>query len=314
MRVRGKVSHFGGPEDQGVSPDEGLAFIYEVSDAPRLFLPTQPPGTTGLARRLNPEMPYIAMRWDYDKTPKDMLLRIMCLVRAPKTGKIFFAKPADWGPHSDTDRIADISPGLMKALGIETDDEIEVLYPETERPVEDTQMAVVISSGHGKLVRGASGFIDEVDEARRMLPEIAAYLREQGWTVITFNDDTSTTQNENLNTIVNFHNKQTRDLDVSIHFNAFETTEGPMGTEVCYLTQETLAANVANAIALDGELLNRGPKKREDLFFLNNTDQPAILIETCFVDSLADTENYELHFFDICNAIAKAIVSNAAIT
>jgi hypothetical protein len=51
------------------------------------------------------------------------------LVRAPKTGKQFIAHPADWGPHEDTGRVADISPGLMQALGITTDDEVEVLYP-----------------------------------------------------------------------------------------------------------------------------------------------------------------------------------------
>jgi hypothetical protein len=46
-----------------------------------------------------------------------------------KNGNEFLAYPADWGPHEDTNRAADISPGLMDALGIETDDEIEVVYP-----------------------------------------------------------------------------------------------------------------------------------------------------------------------------------------
>ena len=35
--MTGKCSWFGGPEDDGVSPDEGLAFIYKVEDAPHLF-------------------------------------------------------------------------------------------------------------------------------------------------------------------------------------------------------------------------------------------------------------------------------------
>jgi hypothetical protein len=66
-RLCGKVSWFGGPDDTGVSPDEGLAFIYDVDDAPHLFLPQQPAGTTGLARRLDPARPYIACRWNYDE-------------------------------------------------------------------------------------------------------------------------------------------------------------------------------------------------------------------------------------------------------
>ena len=113
----------------GVDADEPLAFIYEISDAPHLFLPFQPEDTSGLARRLNPYIHYIACRWDYDKTPREMLLTKLALVRAVKTGIVLKAFPADWGPHEDTGRVADISPGLMEDLGITTDDEVEVVFP-----------------------------------------------------------------------------------------------------------------------------------------------------------------------------------------
>ena len=36
---------------------------------------------------------------------------------------------------------------------------------------------IVISSGHGKYVRGACGILDEVDEARRVVDRVAAELR-----------------------------------------------------------------------------------------------------------------------------------------
>jgi|SRR5262252_1031073 len=130
-RLVGKVSHFGGPNDMGVSPSEGLAFIYEVEMQPILFLPEQPAGTTGLARRLDPQKPYIATRWDYDQISKEKLLSTLVLIRAPKTGRVALCIPGDWGPHEDTGRIADISPGLMDSLGIETDDEVEVEFPVT---------------------------------------------------------------------------------------------------------------------------------------------------------------------------------------
>lgn len=130
LRVEGKVSYFGGPEDMGVDSDEGLAFIYEYEEAPYLFLDEQPSGTTGLARRLNPDRPYVACRWDYDITPKEMLAKpYPALVRVPDTGAMALAWPADWGPHEDTGRVADISPSLMDRLGIETDDVVEVIYP-----------------------------------------------------------------------------------------------------------------------------------------------------------------------------------------
>jgi hypothetical protein len=130
----GKCSYFGGPDDTGVSSSEGLAFISSVSQAEQLFLPTQPAGTTGLARRLNPWTPYVACRWNYQLTPKTMLASSgeMALVRAIKTGIAMRAFPADWGPHEDTGRVADLSPGLMDAIGIKTDDEVTVLYPYRE--------------------------------------------------------------------------------------------------------------------------------------------------------------------------------------
>ena len=79
-----------------------------------------------------------------------------------------------------------------------------------------------------------------------------------------------------------------------------------MGTECLYITQPDLAGQVSAAISWCG-LLNRGPKKRTDLFFLNNTEMPAILIETCFVDSAADAAVYQQQFDAICAAIASVL-------
>lgn len=172
-------------------------------------------------------------------------------------------------------------------------------------------MKIVISSGHGKYVRGAAGpapwGLDEVDEARRVVARTAEILKMNNVPTKTFNDDVSKTQNENLNRIVDYHNDQTRDLDVSIHFNANITTDKPMGTECLYVSQNKLAGKVANGIADSGHFIDRGPKKRTDLFFLNNTDMPAILIEVCFVDSETDANLYRANFDAICAAIANAV-------
>jgi hypothetical protein len=56
-----------------------------------------------------------------------MLLSEVALVQAGDVALTAF--PADWGPHENTGRIADISPGLMADLGIETDDEVQVIFP-----------------------------------------------------------------------------------------------------------------------------------------------------------------------------------------
>jgi hypothetical protein len=165
-------------------------------------------------------------------------------------------------------------------------------------------MKIVISSGHGKYVRGAEGMIDEVEEARRVVHEVRQRLLAAGHECIEFHDDTSTTQSENLNTIVNYHNAQTRDLDISCHFNAYMYTEGARGCEVLYVTQKEVATKVSMAICEAGGFINRGAKHRSDLYFLNGTNEPAILIEVCFVDATVDVEQYQTNFEEICQAIA----------
>lgn len=165
---------------------------------------------------------------------------------------------------------------------------------------------IVISSGHGKYVPGAIGILDEHVEAVRVVDQVATALRARGVDVKTFEDTTSHSQNENLNTIVNFHNAQQRDLDVSVHFNAYVETNDPMGTECLYVTQADLSGEISAAISWCG-FIDRGPKKRTDLFFLNNTEEPAILVELCFVDSTADAEMYHRRFPVICEAIARVL-------
>ena len=129
---------------------------------------------------------------------------------------------------------------------------------------------ICISSGHGQYVRGASGCLDERDENVRMTDHLADELSNYGVEALTFHDNTSKNQSDNLNAIVNWHNSKARELDISIHFNASEQhTAG--GTEVLYLTQPELAQDVSDAIASCG-FKNRGAKKRTDLKFLNATN------------------------------------------
>jgi len=169
-------------------------------------------------------------------------------------------------------------------------------------------MRIVISSGHSKFVRGAVGVLDEVNEARRVVPRVAQHLRNAGATVQEFHDDVSRTQSANLGAIVAYHNKQTRDLDVSVHFNAFQRTENPRGTEVLHKSHQAMAARVSRSMANAAGFINRGAKVRNDLSFLNRTARPAILLEVCFVDSAADAALYQRHFEDICRAIAESIL------
>ncbi|TDL92114.1 N-acetylmuramoyl-L-alanine amidase [Vibrio vulnificus] len=165
----------------------------------------------------------------------------------------------------------------------------------------------VISSGHAKVVRGASGYLDEVNEARKVVPQVAAYLKELDCKVHTFNDDTSKAQRDNINTIVKYHNSKSRDLDVSIHFNAGTKEIG--GTEVLYYGDgnKALAAKVSKVISEALGIKDRGAKKRTDLGFLKGTAKPAILIEVCFVDTKTNADAYKKNFDKCCRAVAETL-------
>ena len=175
-------------------------------------------------------------------------------------------------------------------------------------------MKVVISSGHSTKCRGASGYIDEVVEATKVVDQVGRILNSmEDVQAITYHDTISTTQNENLNRIVDFHNTRgEHDLDISVHFNAYQTTSKPMGCEVLYLTMNGLADELVDAMCAASGLINRGPKHRGDLFFLNNTAAPAVLIEVCFVDSKADVDIYQRKFGEICDAIARVVAGEEA--
>jgi hypothetical protein len=127
----GPMSVFGGPDDTGVSPSEGLALIdpSDVDSFPDVFLPAQPPDTTGLARRLNPNASYIACRWDYSVTPKNFLVSTKVMVTNPANGRSGPAQPVDFGPNASTGRVADLSPGLAARLGLDTNDACTVAIP-----------------------------------------------------------------------------------------------------------------------------------------------------------------------------------------
>lgn len=175
-------------------------------------------------------------------------------------------------------------------------------------------LKIAISSGHGLHIRGARGNpvppqLDERDENVKVVDRVAAILNEGGVVTAKYHDDKSTTQNANLSAITSWHNNQVRDYDISVHFNAYDHTAH--GTEVLYVSQADLAAKVSLAVSDAGNFTNRGAKKNTGLAFLNNTDKPAILIETCFCDNTNDSNKYRASFEKICHAIAASIAGNA---
>lgn len=172
-----------------------------------------------------------------------------------------------------------------------------------------TYNQVIISSGHSINCQGASGYVNEVTEARKVVDRVTEILQECGKSVAKYHD-TSYDVNQNLRNIVNFHNNYGSGIDVSVHFNAYQTTSNPMGVEVLYTGNgngKIVAAELSKAIAEAGGFKNRGAKERNNLYFLRNTDKTSVLIEVCFCDSKRDTDLYRENFEAICRAIVKTL-------
>jgi peptidoglycan hydrolase-like protein with peptidoglycan-binding domain len=172
---------------------------------------------------------------------------------------------------------------------------------------------ICMSSGHGSKISGAVDIINEHDEAVRVVNRTAEYLRQAGVDCITYEDTVSTSQDENLDRLVSWHNAQgPHDWDLSVHFNSSNgTTSRPIGTEVFSYDDDAVAAQVSEAIADAGDFIDRGAKDGSGLYFCRNTAEKALLLEICFVNSQADCSLYQQHFDAICKSIAEAMSGEA---
>jgi hypothetical protein len=108
--THGKVSWFGGPDDDGVTETETLSLMPQIR-----------------ARALNPKDFYIAMRWrirrGHEDEDKAFWVVQGIYVARPDLKRVCVCRPVDWGPNAKTGRVADLSPGALVYLGLKTDDE-----------------------------------------------------------------------------------------------------------------------------------------------------------------------------------------------
>ena len=162
-------------------------------------------------------------------------------------------------------------------------------------------MDINVHGGHNSHVTGASKYLNELTEDRKVKNEVIRLLRAQGHTVYDCTDDFGKTQNANLSNIVKKCNAHSVDLDISIHLNS----GGGTGVE-CWIypnssskdEAERICSKVSSALGIK----NRGVKTSKSLYVLKSTKAPAVLVECCFVDSANDRDKWD------ANKCAKAIV------
>jgi N-acetylmuramoyl-L-alanine amidase len=174
---------------------------------------------------------------------------------------------------------------------------------------------LAIDIGHNvKFDSGAVGIKKEDSLNFEVGSKLMKKCNSAGIKVIDCTPKNPTSHGDSLSKRVIAANNGGADYFISIHHNA---CPGGYGSEIlCY--PEERAENFAKAILPEIAKLgfrNRGVKFRRDLYVLNKTKMPAILIECAFCDSEIDMKNYnadsmaEAIFVGICKALNKKVTS-----
>ena len=169
---------------------------------------------------------------------------------------------------------------------------------------------ITMSPGHFGIGTGAVGLIDEVEEAIKVVNEVARLLKAKGIEVHKVIDNTSKNKRDNLRFLQHAHASTSRQVDVFVHFNATAKPEiRAIGTEVFYNKKEMepLAKHLSQAISEAAGFKNRGAKMHEQLYVLNTSSVGGVLLEICFVNSKQDVKLYKQHFHAICFSIANEL-------
>lgn len=178
---------------------------------------------------------------------------------------------------------------------------------------------VTVHAGHnpaGKVACGASDYIDESTEARYITKKVVSLLKKGGIKATNCTVSNGTSQKDVLVKICRkCEAVDNVDLNVSIHFNALTHSKvdgKTKGVEVHLTSEAGCKGPVAKSICSKIKALgfaNRGLKINKDLYFLNHTSKPSILVEVCFVDDQDDACLYKKKKDEIAAAIANAIIN-----
>lgn len=176
-------------------------------------------------------------------------------------------------------------------------------------------MKIAVRGGHCPKVPGASKFIDELTEDRKVKDSVIYYLKQLGCDVldVTPPDDTNTV-NTDLSYGVNKANNWGADLFVSIHFNkAYNIYNSFLGSEVCVYCPFDTAQRVINGLAGLG-FKNRGQKVRTNLYELKRTNMKSMVIEVCFVESTGDVSLYKQLGHDLIGKTIAESITDRKVT
>ncbi len=153
-------------------------------------------------------------------------------------------------------------------------------------------MKIAITVGHSILKSGlctsADGVVNEYQYCKMLSDFLAKILRSTGCTVdiiICPEKQFASKSQEKTYKLPRINGKK-YDLVIELHLNSYNGSA--KGAEVLYCsnTGKMYAQRVVNKLGT--VFTSRGVKDRPDLYMLNSTDCPAIMIETFFCDNKGD--------------------------
>ncbi|MDR0880245.1 MAG: N-acetylmuramoyl-L-alanine amidase [Clostridioides sp.] len=175
-------------------------------------------------------------------------------------------------------------------------------------------MKICVSVGHSQLKDGtftsANGIVNEYKYCKGLAPELVKILRKEGNTVdlLECPEREFTTPSQEKTYKIPRINGKKYDLLVELHLNSYDGSAH--GSEVLYYSQtgKTYADRI---VAKLGTIFtNRGSKERPNLYILNSTDCPALIVETFFCDSVVDTNTVKrVGDPEIAKLIAEGILN-----
>ena len=172
-------------------------------------------------------------------------------------------------------------------------------------------MKIAIRGGHVPEFPGASKFIDELTEDRKVKDSVIKYLKQLNHEVLDVTPpDSTSTSSSDLTYGVNKANNFGADLFISIHFNkCYDSYNGALGTETCVYSENEYGKRIVNALSSLG-FKNRGQKVRTGLYELSHTNMTSVIVETCFVEATEDVALYKKLGPDVIGkTIAEAIAN-----
>jgi len=177
-------------------------------------------------------------------------------------------------------------------------------------------MKIFINPGHMPGVdSGACGHgMYECDVALAIGKLVKGYLEAVGYEVRLLQSDNLAGESPAYPNVTRAANTWGANLFVSIHCNAFNGKARGIETLSYSMNGDgaTLAHHIQNQLVdtlqqLDKKIPDRGIKARPGLLVLRETQMPAVLVETAFIDNAQDAVLLRDRQDDIARAIARGV-------